>query len=40
LSYGGVAEVRPHLGDGRAPEVGDIRRAVRLSKAIGLVALL
>ena len=33
-SYGGAAEMRPGLGDGRAPEPGDIRRAVRLSRAV------
>jgi adenosylcobinamide-phosphate synthase len=39
LSYGGVAEVRPHLGDGDPPTVGDIHRANRLSRAIALVLL-
>ena len=32
--YGGVAEKRPSLGDGRAPEPGEIGRAVRLSRAV------
>jgi adenosylcobinamide-phosphate synthase len=32
--YGGVAEHRPELGDGRAPGAADIRRAVRLSRAV------
>jgi adenosylcobinamide-phosphate synthase len=32
--YGGVAEVRPELGEGRAPEPDDIRRAIRLSRAV------
>jgi len=33
-SYGGVAEVRPGLGEGRAPVPGDIARAVRLSRTV------
>jgi adenosylcobinamide-phosphate synthase len=33
-AYGGVPESRPGLGDGRAPEPGDIDRAVRLCRAI------
>lgn len=33
-SYGAVTEERPHLGDGRAPEAGDIARAVRLCRAV------
>ena len=33
-TYGGVAEARPGLGDGRDPEPDDIRRAVRLSRAV------
>ncbi|MFI6521343.1 cobalamin biosynthesis protein [Spirillospora sp. NPDC050679] len=33
-SYGGRVERRPELGDGRAPQVADIRRAVRLSAAV------
>jgi adenosylcobinamide-phosphate synthase len=36
--YGGVAEVRPGLGEGSAPEPGDIRRAVRLSRAVTVAA--
>jgi adenosylcobinamide-phosphate synthase len=32
--YRGVAEHRPELGDGRAPQAADIRRAVRLSQAV------
>jgi adenosylcobinamide-phosphate synthase len=35
LRYGGHAEERPPLGDGRAPEPHDIERAVRLSLAVG-----
>jgi adenosylcobinamide-phosphate synthase len=40
LAYGGRAEVRPTLGDGRAAEPGDIERAVRLSTAVGAAAAL
>ena len=36
--YGGVAEVRPELGEGRAPEPADIRRAIRLSRAVTAAA--
>ena len=36
--YGGVAEARPNLGDGRAPEPEDIRRAVLLSRAVTVSA--
>ena len=36
--YDGVAEVRPGLGEGRAPEPADIRRAVRLSQAVTVAA--
>jgi adenosylcobinamide-phosphate synthase len=32
--YAGRVEDRPHLGRGRAPEAGDIRRAVRLSALV------
>jgi len=32
--YEGVAEDRPQLGDGRAPCAMDIRRAIRLSRAV------
>jgi adenosylcobinamide-phosphate synthase len=38
LAYGGRAELRPQLGDGRAPGTDDIERAVRLSLAVGGVA--
>jgi adenosylcobinamide-phosphate synthase len=37
LSYGGRLESRPALGDGRAPRREDVRRAVRLSLAVGAV---
>jgi adenosylcobinamide-phosphate synthase len=37
-SYGGVAEQRPELGDGRVPEPADIARAVRLSRAVTIAA--
>jgi adenosylcobinamide-phosphate synthase len=36
--YGSRVEVRPALGDGRAPAVEDIRRAVRLSRAVWTTA--
>ncbi|MGI8336286.1 cobalamin biosynthesis protein [Actinomadura scrupuli] len=36
--YGGHVEARPELGDGRPPEVPDLRRAVRLSRAVTLAA--
>ncbi|MGH3268350.1 MAG: cobalamin biosynthesis protein [Trebonia sp.] len=36
--YGGVTEVRPELGAGRAPEPEDIRRAIRLSRAVTAAA--
>jgi adenosylcobinamide-phosphate synthase len=36
--YGGVTEARPGLGEGRHPEPGDIRRAVRLSRAVTVAA--
>ncbi|HLL68649.1 MAG TPA: cobalamin biosynthesis protein [Micromonosporaceae bacterium] len=36
--YGGRAESRPELGDGPTPSVGDIRRAARLSGAVGAAA--
>ncbi|MGW7364884.1 cobalamin biosynthesis protein [Streptomyces sp. NPDC054841] len=40
LSYGGRVEHRPVLnGDGRAVEVADIERAVRLSRRVGVLAL-
>ncbi|MFD0850781.1 cobalamin biosynthesis protein, partial [Actinomadura adrarensis] len=34
-AYGGRVERREEMGDGRAPEVRDVRRAVRLSAAVG-----
>jgi len=40
LAYAGIAEDRPALGDGRAPSVADLRRAIRLSHAVGAAALL
>lgn len=36
--YGSRAEHRPELGDGRAPEPEDIRRAVRLCRAVTVAA--
>ncbi|MFG2003623.1 cobalamin biosynthesis protein [Spirillospora sp. NPDC048911] len=36
--YGGRAERRPEMGDGRAPEVRDVRRAVRLSAVVTVAA--
>jgi adenosylcobinamide-phosphate synthase len=36
--YGGVTEIRPELGEGRAPEPEDIRRAIRLSRAVTAAA--
>jgi adenosylcobinamide-phosphate synthase len=36
--YGARVEHRPELGDGRAPEPADIRRAVRLSRAVTLAS--
>ncbi|HYB48367.1 MAG TPA: CobD/CbiB family cobalamin biosynthesis protein [Streptosporangiaceae bacterium] len=36
--YGGITEARPELGDGRAPEPADIRRAIRLSRAVTAAA--
>ena len=36
--YGGVTEARPGLGEGRAPEPDDIRRAIRLSRAVTVAA--
>lgn len=36
--YGGRVERRPEMGDGRAPEAGDVRRAVRLSAAVTFAA--
>ena len=40
LSYGGRAEVRPTLGDGRAPSAADLQRATTLSLAVGAAAAL
>ncbi len=40
LTYGGVAELRPSLGTGGVPSSLDIRRAVRLSRAVGMTAAL
>jgi adenosylcobinamide-phosphate synthase len=37
--YHGRVEERPVLGDGKPPEVADIRRAARLSAAVGAAAL-
>jgi adenosylcobinamide-phosphate synthase len=37
-SYHGSLERRPDLGDGSPPEIADVRRAVRLSRAVTLVA--
>jgi adenosylcobinamide-phosphate synthase len=39
LAYDGRVELRPALGDGRAPVVADIRRATRLSSRVGALAL-
>ena len=36
--YSGITEARPGLGDGRAPEPDDIRRAIRLSRAVTVSA--
>ncbi|MGO8895384.1 MAG: cobalamin biosynthesis protein [Streptosporangiaceae bacterium] len=36
--YGGVAEARPELGEGHAPESEDIRRAIVLSRAVTVSA--
>jgi adenosylcobinamide-phosphate synthase len=36
--YDGRVELRPSLGNGGAPVIGDIRRAVRLSRAISLTS--
>ena len=40
LTYAGVPERRPALGDGRAPSAADVRRAARLSRAVGVAAAL
>jgi adenosylcobinamide-phosphate synthase len=39
-TYGGLPERRPDLGDGRPPGAADIRRAVRLSRAVTVLAAL
>lgn len=36
--YAHELEIRPSLGDGRAPEVDDLARAVRLSRSVQLLA--
>jgi adenosylcobinamide-phosphate synthase len=36
--YEGVTEARPGLGEGRAPDPGDARRAIRLSRAVTVAA--
>ncbi len=36
--YGGVAETRPGLGEGRVPDPGDIRHAIVLSRAVTVCA--
>ncbi|MFI7706516.1 cobalamin biosynthesis protein [Nonomuraea sp. NPDC049480] len=36
--YGGRTEHRPAMGDGPQPDVSDIRRAVRLTRAVSLTA--
>ncbi len=36
--YGGVTEKRPDLGEGRAPDPRDIRRAIYLSRAVTVTA--
>jgi adenosylcobinamide-phosphate synthase len=38
LAYAGRSELRPPLGDGRAPGPQDVERAVRLSLAVGAAA--
>lgn len=40
LTYGGVSELRPVLGDGAAPVAADVRRGARLSTAVGVTAVL
>ena len=37
-SYGGQPERRPELGEGPAPEVSDLRRAVRLGRVVRLAS--
>jgi adenosylcobinamide-phosphate synthase len=36
--YAHQLEIRPTLGDGRIPEIPDLRRAVRLSRAVQVAA--
>ncbi|SDG29842.1 adenosylcobinamide-phosphate synthase [Sinosporangium album] len=36
--YGSRVEHRPEMGDGRKPDVSDIRRSVRLARAVSLAA--
>ncbi|HEX3975811.1 MAG TPA: cobalamin biosynthesis protein [Solirubrobacteraceae bacterium] len=38
LTYAGHAELRPRLGDGCSPTLGDVRRAMRLSFAVATLA--
>ena len=38
--YAHQLEIRPTLGDGRVPEIPDLRRAVRLSRAVQVAAVL
>ena len=38
--YAHQLEIRPTLGDGRIPEIPDLRRAVRLSRAVQVAAVL
>jgi adenosylcobinamide-phosphate synthase len=38
LAYAGNVEERAQLGEGRAPQSGDVRRAVKLSLAVGAAA--
>jgi adenosylcobinamide-phosphate synthase len=40
LSYGARVELRPRLGDGRPPQVSDIRRATHLSLIVSTAAAL
>jgi adenosylcobinamide-phosphate synthase len=39
LSYAGVPEARPEIGEGPAPTAADVCRAVRLSRRVGAAAL-
>jgi adenosylcobinamide-phosphate synthase len=38
-TYGGVADERPEIGDGRRAAAGDVDRAVRLSRDVGDAAM-